>query len=155
MQAATAGKAWQRARRSATWAPAAWLGPPGLQRVRPAPRAQEYYLGTGSVFGLLSALVGEGLPGAGPCLAVGNALRQGPVVYEFPQPLVASIQQGARDGDPTLVQLQLDLFRCAATPPCAPGPLCMQVVSDPRPCTAWGQKARSEKRHSLLKQQQS
>ena len=27
---------------------------------------QEYYLGTGSVFGLLSALVGEDLPGAGP-----------------------------------------------------------------------------------------
>jgi hypothetical protein len=112
-----------------------------------AARVQEYYLGTGSVFGLLSALVGEGLPGAGPCLAVGNALRQGPVVYEFPQPLVASIQQGARDGDPTLVQLQLDLFRCAAPAP----DLCtrarvLQIVSVPAwPCSAWGREARSEK----------
>ncbi|KAK9840543.1 hypothetical protein WJX81_000451 [Elliptochloris bilobata] len=76
--------------------------------------SQEYYLGTGSVFGLLSALVGEDLPGAGPCLAVGNALRQGPVVYEFPQPLVASIRRGADDGDAILQQLQLDLFRVAA-----------------------------------------
>ena len=83
-------------------------------KLRPLqPRAQEYYLGTGSVFGLLSALVGEDLPGAGPCLAVGNALRQGPVVYEFPQPLVASIRAGAAAGDPVLQQLQLDLFRCA------------------------------------------
>ena len=65
------------------------------------------------MFGLLLALVGDVLPGAGPCVAVGNALRQGPVVYEFPQPLVASIQQGAREGDAILVQLQLDLFRCA------------------------------------------
>ncbi len=74
---------------------------------------QEYYLGTGSVFGLLSALVGEDLPGAGPCLAVGNALRQGPVVYEFPQPLVASIRRGAAEGDPILAQLHLNLHRWA------------------------------------------
>ena len=71
---------------------------------------QEYFLGTGSVFGLLSALVGEALPGSLACVAVGNALMQGPVLFHFPQSLVDAIRERAASGDQHLRQLELDLF---------------------------------------------
>ena len=73
--------------------------------------AQEYFLGSGGVFGLLTALVGESLPGSGPCIAVGNALMQGPVIYHMPQGLVNAIKERAAQGDAYMRQLELDLYR--------------------------------------------
>jgi hypothetical protein len=80
------------------------MGPPSLQ---------EYFLGTGGAFGLLSSLVGQSLPGSGPCVAVGNALMQGPVLFHFPQSLLMAIRERAAMGDMHLRQLELDLFRCS------------------------------------------
>ncbi len=68
-------------------------------------------MGRGGVFGLLSSLAGESLPGSGPCVAVGNALMQGPVLFHFPQSLVTAVQQRAAAGDSHLRQLELDLYR--------------------------------------------
>ncbi|KAL3141541.1 Son of sevenless 1, variant 2 [Trebouxia sp. C0010 RCD-2024] len=75
---------------------------------------QEFFLGSGGVFGLLQALVGEVLPGSARCLAVGNALLQGPVVFHFPQYLVGRIKQRAMEGDLAVLQLLVDLYRVAA-----------------------------------------
>ena len=72
---------------------------------------QEFFLGSGGVFGLLQALVGEVLPGAARCVAVGNALLQGPVVFHFPQHVVARIKERALEGDPDVMQLLVDLYR--------------------------------------------
>lgn len=72
---------------------------------------QEFFLGSGGVFGLLQALVGEVLPGSARCLAVGNALLQGPVVFHFPQYLVGRIKQRAMEGDLAVLQLLVDLYR--------------------------------------------
>eukprot|EP00891_Asterochloris_glomerata_P005137 jgi/Astpho2/5137/Aster-06348 len=44
--------------------------------VSPDGRTQEFFLGSGGLFGLLHALVDEVVPGSGPCYAVGNALLQ-------------------------------------------------------------------------------
>ena len=77
---------------------------------------QEFFLGSGGVFGLLQALVGEVLPGSARCVAVGNALLQGPVVFHFPQYLVARIKQKAMEGDSAVLQLLVDLYRCATVP---------------------------------------
>ncbi len=63
------------------------------------------------MFGLLTALVGESLPGSGPCVAVGNALMQGPVIYHMPQGLVNAIKERAAQGDAYMRQLELDLYR--------------------------------------------
>ena len=68
-------------------------------------------MGTGSTCGLLSTLVGESLPGAGPCIAVGNALMQGPLVFHLPPALVERILAGAAAGEPDLCQLELNMFR--------------------------------------------
>lgn len=78
---------------------------------------QEYFLGSGGVFGLLTALVGESLPGSGPCVAVGNALMQGPVIYHMPQSLVNAIKERAEQGDAYMKQLELDLYRSALPVP--------------------------------------
>ena len=75
---------------------------------------QEYFLGSGGVFGLLTALVGESLPGSGPCIAVGNALMQGPVIYHMPQSLVNAIKDRSEQGDAYMKQLELDLYRYAS-----------------------------------------
>lgn len=74
--------------------------------------AQDYFLGSGAVFGLLPALVGEVLPGSGPMVAEGNVLRRGPVIFLIPQHMVDRVKAAARDGAPACQQLQLDLFRC-------------------------------------------
>lgn len=68
-------------------------------------------MGRGGVFGLLTSLVGESLPGSGACVAVGNALMQGPVLFHFPQSLITAVQQRAAAGDSHLRQLELDLYR--------------------------------------------
>ena len=78
---------------------------------------QEFFLGSGGVFGLLQALVGEVLPGAARCVAVGNALLQGPVVFHFPQHVVARIKERALEGDPDVMQLLVDLYRWGHPPP--------------------------------------
>ncbi|DBA77107.1 hypothetical protein WJX77_005031 [Trebouxia sp. C0004] len=75
---------------------------------------QEYFLGSGGVFGLLQALVGEVLPGSARCVAVGNALLQGPVVFHFPQYVVGRIKERAMEGDKAVMQLLVDLYRLAA-----------------------------------------
>ena len=75
---------------------------------------QEYFLGSGGVFGLLTALVGESLPGSGACIAVGNALMQGPVIYHMPQSLVNAIKDRSEQGDAYMKQLELDLYRSAS-----------------------------------------
>ena len=72
---------------------------------------QEFFLGSGGVFGLLQALVGEVLPGSSPCVAVGNALLQGPVVFHFPQYLIGRIKHRAHEGDQAVMQLLVDLYR--------------------------------------------
>ncbi len=72
---------------------------------------QEYFLGSGGVFGLLQALVGEVLPGSARCVAVGNALLQGPVVFHFPQYVVGRIKERAMEGDKDVMQLLVDLYR--------------------------------------------
>ena len=72
---------------------------------------QEFFLGSGGMFGLLQALVGEGLPGSTPCVAVGNALLQGPVVLHIPQAVVNRIKDKAMTGDQGVVQLCVDMYR--------------------------------------------
>ena len=78
--------------------------------------------------GLLPALLGERMPGAGPVEATGNALGQGPVVFYLPQELVARIcsrgqprndqqedGEAGRKGRATpqaVGKLRQDLFRC-------------------------------------------
>ena len=74
---------------------------------------QEFFLGSGGMFGLLQALVGEGLPGSTPCVAVGNALLQGPVVLHIPQAVVNRIKDKAMTGDQGVVQLCVDMYRSA------------------------------------------
>ena len=56
--------------------------------------------------------MGEVLPGSARCVAVGNALLQGPVVFHFPQYLVARIKQKALEGDSAVLQLLVDMYRC-------------------------------------------
>lgn len=71
-------------------------------------------MGTGAVFGLTSALVGETLPGSGPAIATGNALADGPVVFYWPQQVLDELEYKAKQdntGEP--YQLRLDLFRYA------------------------------------------
>lgn len=46
---------------------------------------QEYYQGTGAVVGVLPALTDTQLPGSEVCVAQGNALGKGPVLFHFPQ----------------------------------------------------------------------
>ena len=71
-------------------------------------------MGSGGVFGLTSALVGESLPGSGPAVAIGNALAQGPVVFHWPQHVIDDIEHQARSGaGPEWMQLCVDLFRCS------------------------------------------
>ena len=72
---------------------------------------QEFFLGSGGIFGLLQALVGEGLPGGAPYMAVGNALLQGPVVLHLPQSLIDRIRQKALEGDQGIMQLCVDMYR--------------------------------------------
>ena len=59
----------------------------------------------------MTALVCEFLPGSGPCIAVGNALMQGPVIYHMPQSLVNAIKDRSEQGDAYMKQLELDLYR--------------------------------------------
>ena len=69
-------------------------------------------MGTGAVFGLTSALVGETLPGSGPAVATGNALAEGPVVFYWPQQIIDELEQNAKlDGNNEWLQLRVDLFR--------------------------------------------
>lgn len=63
------------------------------------------------MFGLLQSLVGEVLPGSARCVAVGNALLQGPVVFHFPQYMVARIKERAMEGDQSVMQLLVDMYR--------------------------------------------
>ena len=71
-------------------------------------------MGTGSVFGLTSALVGETLPGSGPAIATGNALAEGPVLFYWPQQVLDDLEQNAKeDNSGQSFQLRLDLFRQA------------------------------------------
>ena len=70
-------------------------------------------MGSGGVFGLTTALVGESVPGSGPAVAIGNALSQGPVVFHWPQHVIDDIERQARSGaGPEWMQLCVDLFRC-------------------------------------------
>lgn len=74
-------------------------------------------MGTGAVFGLTSALVGETLPGSGPAIATGNALAEGPVVFYWPQQIIDELEQNAElDGNNEWVQLRVDLFRQVPEP---------------------------------------
>ena len=74
-------------------------------------------MGSGGVFGLTSALVGESLPGSGPAVAVGNALSQGPVVFHWPQYIVDELEEEAQAGSQEWVQLRVDLYRYFLTKP--------------------------------------
>lgn len=69
-------------------------------------------MGTGAVFGLTSALVGETLPGSGPAVATGNALAEGPVIFYWPQQVIDEIEDRAKvDNNGEWAQLRVDLFR--------------------------------------------
>lgn len=68
-------------------------------------------MGSGGVFGLTSALIGESLPGSGPAVAIGNALSQGPVVFHWPQHVIDDIETKAALGMSHWCQLNLDLHR--------------------------------------------
>lgn len=67
-------------------------------------------MGTGGVFGLTSALVGECLPGSGSSTATGNALDQGPVVFHWPQSVITELENRAHE-DGEWLQLLVDLHR--------------------------------------------
>ena len=71
---------------------------------------QELLMGTGGVFGLTSALVGESLPGSGSSTATGNALNQGPVVFHWPQSVITELESRAHE-DGEWLQLLVDLHR--------------------------------------------
>lgn len=72
---------------------------------------QDFFLGNGGIFGLLQALVGEALPGSARCVAVGNALLQGPVIFHIPQYVVGRIKDRAGNGDQDVMQLLVDMYR--------------------------------------------
>lgn len=73
----------------------------------------EVYLGSGGVLGLTSSLLGVPLPRTGAAVALADGLRRGPVVFIIPGSIVGEIMRGARNQDPIMVQLELDLFRVA------------------------------------------
>ncbi|KAL4858875.1 Protein ACTIVITY OF BC1 COMPLEX KINASE 3 [Chlorella vulgaris] len=73
----------------------------------------EFFLGSGGVLGLLSALTGQPMSGSGPAVAEANAMHKGPLIFHLPQSVVHSIEQRAAAGGHTFAQLQLDLFRVA------------------------------------------
>ena len=75
-----------------------------------AAHIQELLMGTGGVFGLTSALVGESLPGSGSSTATGNALNQGPVVFHWPQSVITELESRAHE-DGEWLQLLVDLHR--------------------------------------------
>ena len=84
------------------------------------------------MFGLLQALVGEVLPGSARCIAVGNALLQGPVVFHFPQYVVGRIKERAMEGDRAVMQLLVDLYRYPSLVAMAKGrlgsPTCHSII---------------------------
>ncbi len=45
----------------------------------------EFFLGSGGVLGLLSALTGQPMSGSGPAVAEANALHKGPLIFHLPQ----------------------------------------------------------------------
>lgn len=45
----------------------------------------EFFLGSGGVLGLLSALTGQPMSGAGPAVAEANAMHKGPLIFHLPQ----------------------------------------------------------------------
>lgn len=73
----------------------------------------EFFLGSGRVFGLMSALTGEGLPGSAGILAAGNALGKGPVLFYVPRTRLQALLQRARNGDADVRQLEVDMHRMA------------------------------------------
>lgn len=77
-------------------------------------RLQEYFLGSGGLVGLLPALTGEVLPGAGPAVAQRSSMHRGPVCFTIPQAVVRALRRRAAAGDRALQQLELDMFRVAA-----------------------------------------
>jgi hypothetical protein len=79
-----------------------------------AGRRQDYFLGSGGVMGLLSALTGRAPPGSGPAVAQRSALHRGPVVFALPARVLREARRGAAAGDHALRQLELDMFRVAA-----------------------------------------
>lgn len=76
-------------------------------------RVAEFFLGSGRVFGLMSALTGETLPGSAGILAAGNALGKGPVLFHVPRAKLQEMLGRARMGDPGMQQLEADLYRVA------------------------------------------
>ena len=76
-------------------------------------RVAEFFLGSGRVFGLMSALTGESLPGSAGILAAGNALGKGPVLFHVPRAKLQEMLAHARMGDPDMKQLEVDLYRVA------------------------------------------
>ena len=90
-------------------------------------------MGTGAVFGLTSALVGETLPGSGPAIATGNALAEGPVVFYWPQQVIDELERNAKvDGNNEWLQLRVDLYRQALAPT-----ICFHFTATFAGPTAW------------------
>ncbi len=73
----------------------------------------EFFLGSGRVFGLMSALTGEGLPGSAGILAAGNALGKGPILFYVPRARLQALLERARLGDASVRQLEVDMYRMA------------------------------------------
>lgn len=77
-------------------------------------RPQEYHLGQGGVYGLLSALSGERPSWMGTASAELNGFGQGPCVVTVPHSVLEKIHAEAKNGNHQYQQLELDLHRVAA-----------------------------------------
>lgn len=77
-------------------------------------RSQEYHLGQGGVYGLLSALSGERPSWMGTASAELNGFGQGPCVVTVPHSVLETIHAEAKNGNRQYQQLELDLHRVAA-----------------------------------------
>ncbi|KAI8472713.1 MAG: Sodium/hydrogen exchanger family-domain-containing protein [Monoraphidium minutum] len=74
---------------------------------------QDYFLGTGGVYNLYTALTGDVLPGRCGVSARGNALGKGPVLFCLTSEGVANVKRLAADGDERFAQMELDMYRLA------------------------------------------
>eukprot|EP00798_Chlamydomonas_sp_ICE-L_P030883 gene30883-35931_t len=76
---------------------------------------ETFYMGTGGVGGLTSAMMGGHIPGFAvrAAYAEANALGKGPVVFHLPQAMVQNVKLLSAGGNVHMKQLELRMYRMA------------------------------------------
>lgn len=89
----------------------------GTMRVVVTPwtgQVQTHYVGTGGMFGLVPALTGISYQGRTYAIGGGDAMGQGPTIFQLPREGVEHVHQQAAAGHHEFIQLETDMFRLAA-----------------------------------------